>query len=117
MSDCTPFRPHAIIVPERSRPSPVLAVCVAGVDFFLRIDFSDSHKPLNFVREALVAVRGPKWASPFGRAVGFVINYREDYAVRFDLAGNPMACSEQPLRAGQTRLTIKGKSLSGVIRE
>jgi len=117
MSDSTSFRPHAIIVPERSRPSPVLAVCVAGVDFFLRIDFSDPHNPGNFVREALTAVRGPKWASPFGRAMGFVINYCEDCAVRFDLAGNPVACSAQPLRAGQTRLTMKGKSLSGVIQE
>lgn len=49
--------------------------------------------------------------------MGFVINYCEDCAVRFDLAGNPVACAAQPLRAGQTRLTMKGKSLSGVIQE
>lgn len=115
MLDPDPFVPHAIVVPERARPSPVFVVGLVGVDRFLRIDFSEPHRPLRFILEALAAVRGPLMASPFGRAVGFVINYRADYAVRFDLSANPLEIYDRPWRAGRAMAGLGGTDLAPLL--
>lgn len=112
----TPFVPHAVIIPERSCPSPILAVALTGVDRWLRIEFQDPQRPLGFVREALAAVRGPLRGSPFGLATGFVINYREDYAVRFDLQGNPLEVYSEPHRSGQASLRMGSRDLAPLLK-
>ena len=47
-----------------------------------------------------------------GPTIGFVIDYSPDRAVRFDLAGNPVAMLDRAYEPGQVTLRIAGKQLS-----
>src|ERR1700730_18634535 len=47
------FRPHAIILTERSVPSPIFAAAIIGVEKLLRIDLDLTQRPVSFVRRVL----------------------------------------------------------------
>ena len=51
------FRPHAIIVTERTVPQPIFIAALIGVDRILRIDFDDISKPITFIDQALAGIR------------------------------------------------------------
>jgi hypothetical protein len=46
-------RPHAIIVTERSLPSPIFVAAIIGVEKLLRIDLDPTQGPVSFVRQVL----------------------------------------------------------------
>jgi hypothetical protein len=75
------FCPHAIILTERTVPSPIFVAAIIGVEKLLRIDL-DTQRPVSFVRRVLD--RLPEGIPAFGKPIGFVINYSPDQAVRFD---------------------------------
>jgi hypothetical protein len=84
------FRPHAIIMTERQCPHPIFIAAILGVSNLRRVDFDLSEGPLSFVQQALGGLREKLARSngvitTFGRAVGLIINFSPDYAVRFDL--------------------------------
>jgi hypothetical protein len=81
------FRPHAIILTERSVPSPIFVAAMVGVEKLLRIDLHATQGPVSFVRQVLD--RLPEEVPAFGKTAGFVINYSPDQAVRFDPNGQP----------------------------
>jgi hypothetical protein len=80
------FCPHAIILTERSVPSPIFVAAMIGVEKLLRIDLDATQGPVSFVRQVLD--RLPEGVPAFGKPIGFVINYSPDKAVRFDPTGN-----------------------------
>jgi hypothetical protein len=47
------FRPHAIILTERTVPSPIFVAAIIGVEKLLRIDLDLTQRPVSFVRQAL----------------------------------------------------------------
>ena len=83
------FYPHAIILTERTVPSPIFEAAIIGVEKLLRIDLDATQGPVSLVRQVLD--RLPERVTAFGKTAGFVINYSPNKAVRFDPNGQPIA--------------------------
>src|SRR3954454_2006563 len=98
------FPPHAIIQTERTVPNQI-TICglTGGARRWLWIDFDLSKPPITFVQQALAALPertglgsdGKRYVTFFGEAVGFIVNYTPDQALRCDLDGRP---PHQPTR-------------------
>ena len=63
------FCPHAIILTERTVPSPIFVAAIIGVEKLLRIDLDLTQRPVSFVRRVLD--RLPEGVIAFGKTVGF----------------------------------------------
>ena len=61
------FRPHAIILTERTVPSPMFVAAIVGVEKLFRIDLDPTQAPVSFVRQALD--RLPEGVIGFGKTV------------------------------------------------
>jgi transcriptional regulator with XRE-family HTH domain len=103
------FCPHAIILTERTVPSPIFVAAIVGVEKLLRIDLDATQGPVSFVRQALD--RLPEGVSAFGKPIGFVINYSPDQAVRFDRNGQPIAILDKAVRPGTAVLRLGGRPI------
>ena len=64
------FRPHAIILTERTVPSPIFVAAIIGVEKLLRIDLDPTQGPVSFVRQALD--RLPEWFSRLANLLGLL---------------------------------------------
>jgi hypothetical protein len=100
------FCPHAIILTERTVPSPIFVAAMIGVEKLLHVDLDATQGPVSFVRQVLD--RLPDQVPAFGKPIGFVINYSPDKAVRFDLKGQPVAILDKAVRPGTAVLTRLG---------
>jgi hypothetical protein len=100
------FRPHGIILTEKTVPSPIFVAALIGVEKLLRIDLDATQGPVSFVRQVLD--RLPDQVPAFGKPIGFVINYSPDRAVRFDLKGQPIAILDKAVRPGTAVLFLLG---------
>jgi hypothetical protein len=100
------FCPHAIILTERTVPSPIFVAAMIGIEKLLRIDVDATQGPVSFVRQVLD--RLPEGVPAFGKAIGFVINYSPDKAVRFDRNGQPIAILDKAVRPGTATLLRLG---------
>jgi hypothetical protein len=98
------FRPHAIILTERTVPSPIFVAAIIGVEKLLRIDLDATQGSVSFVRQVLN--RLPEEVPAFGKPIGFVINYSPDQAVRFDSNGQPIAILDKAIRPGTAVLRL-----------
>jgi hypothetical protein len=103
------FCPHAIILTERTVPSPIFVAAIVGVEKLLRIDLDATHGPANFVRQVLDHL--PEGVPAFGKPIGFVINYSPDHAVRFDPNGQPIAILDKAVRPGTAVLRLGGRPI------
>jgi hypothetical protein len=102
------FRPHAIILTERTVPSPIFVAAMIGVEKLLRIDLELAQGPVSFVKQVLD--RLPEGVPAFGKTAGFVINYSPDKAVRFASNGQPIAILDKAVRPGTAVLRLGGAS-------
>ena len=100
------FCPHAIILTEHTVPSPIFVAAMIGVEKLLRIDLDATQGPMSLVRQVLD--RLPERVPAFGKAIGFVINYSPDKAVRFDRNGQPIAILDKAVRPGTAVLLRLG---------
>ena len=98
------FRPHAIIVTDRSIPSPIFVAALIGVEKIFRIDFDTSLPEETFVHQALAKL--PEQTIAFGRPTGVTVNYARDRAVRYNLRGDPIEILTEAIRCGNAYLTI-----------
>jgi hypothetical protein len=103
------FRPHAVILTERTVPSPIFVATMVGVEKLLRIDLDATQGPATFVRQVLNHL--PERVPAFGNTIGFVINYSPDKAIRFDLNGQPIAILDEAVRPGTAVLRLKGRPI------
>ena len=90
------FRPHAIILTERTVPQPIYVAAAIGVGRLLRIDFDLALSPLSYVKQALTGILGklvefriqtsrtPEEIPAFGRPIGMIVNFTPDRAVRLN---------------------------------
>ena len=62
------FLPHAIILTERSVPSPIFVAALVGVEKILRIDFDTSLPEETYVHQALAQI--PESLSGIMRSCG-----------------------------------------------
>lgn len=90
------FRPHAVIVTERERPSNLFWMLFAGDERF--VFFEKGTNPADF-RDYVLGVL-PEETALFGKPVGYIVNYTPDWAVTFDLLGNRVASHTEAYRPG-----------------
>ncbi len=62
------FQPHAIIVTERSVPSPIFVAALIGVEKILRIEFDTSLPEETYFHQAVAKL--PEQTIAFGRPMG-----------------------------------------------
>ena len=114
------FRPHGIIQTERTVPSQItLCGLAGGVRCRLEIPFDLSRSPITYIQQSVEALPGMlrtgddgiRYATFFGRAVGLIINYSPDHALRCDLEGKPLQILEKAYRVGEVRLSFGGASV------
>ena len=103
------FCPHAIVLTERTVPSPIFVAAIIGIEKLLRIDLDATQGPVSFVRQVLD--RLPEGVPAFGKPTGFVINYSPDKAVRFDSNGQPIAMLDKAVRPGTAVLRLGGRPI------
>lgn len=121
------FKPHAIILTEKSRPEPVFLAGLIGVDALLRIDFDPIHDRASYRTQAIEGIcsRLKRWNKSFergkgigsfslpafGRPTGFVINYADDRGVRFDLEGRAVEILAGAYRVGLATSALRGRPI------
>ena len=96
------FHPHAIILTERTIPSPIFVAALMGVDRLLRIDFKKGSSPITYAR--LARKKLPEDVPAFGKTTGFVVNYAPDRAVEFDLDATCVRHLETAAKIGCARI-------------
>ncbi len=101
------FRPHAIILTERTRPEPIFVAAIIGVERLLRVDFNLDGERKSYIKKSLKVIqrRLAKWNGTipaFGRPTRLIVNYALNFAVRFDLRGTP-----QEMRADDVSETLE----------
>jgi hypothetical protein len=112
------FRPHGVIICERSIPEPIWLAAVIGVERILRIDFKDGSAPISYVRQAIEGLeaklrKGGSSALPaFGLPQGVVVNYAYDKAVEFDVEGEPLRVFDEAVRTGVGTLLLAGRPIT-----
>ena len=103
------FCPHAIVLTERTVPSPIFVAAIIGIEKLLRIDLDATQGPVSFVQQVLD--RLPERVPAFGKTIGFVINYSPDKAVRFDRNGQPIAILDKAVRLGTAVVHLGGRPI------
>jgi hypothetical protein len=117
------FIPHAIILGERKIPTSItMCVISGGPERWLKIELDLSKPSDTFVEQALAALPGKLHLGKdgrltvqfFGDALGFVVNYSPDQAVRYDLKGNAVENLSKAFRLGRASFSLKGgKQIAG----
>ncbi|MGO9235370.1 MAG: hypothetical protein ACLP4V_15355 [Methylocella sp.] len=64
------YRPHAIILTERTVPRPMFVAAIIGVEKLFRIDLDPTQAPVSFVRQALDPL--PEGVIGLGNTVGLM---------------------------------------------
>ena len=104
------FAPTAYLLGTSTRPSSIVLYGITGgADKWLRIPLDLSRPPITFVAQAMSVVRLMPRVPFFGNTTGFVINYRPDYAVRFDIHGDPQEVMSEPYAPGPVNVSIGGR--------
>ena len=59
------FRPHAVIITERTIPQPIFMACMIGVDTLLRVDFDPVGDERNYVSQSIngILAKLRRWGS------------------------------------------------------
>jgi hypothetical protein len=111
------FIPHAIILGERKIPTSITMYAISGgSDRNLTIELDISKSSNTFVEQALAALpsklhlgKDGRLTVPFfGYALGFIVNYSPDQAVRYDLKGNAVENLSKAFRLGRASFSLKG---------
>jgi hypothetical protein len=118
------FQPHAVIQTEYTVPTQI-TICGlmggAGPRLIIPLDLSQS--PITFVQQAVDAVPentmprsdGGRSVMFFGRALGLIVNYSPDSALRCDLDGKPLEALDKAYRPGEVRLSFGDPPLSPTV--
>ena len=107
------FRPHAIILTERTVPQPFFVAAFIGIERLLRIDFDLALAPVTYTNQALAGIRrklaefGSEALPALGRPVGIIVNYTPDRAIRFDLDGNALEILPRAHRLADSYIVLR----------
>jgi len=90
---------------------------MTGAPRYLRVDFDLSKPRPTFIHQILCELRLRlhrfKGVIPFfGRAIGVVVNFAPERAVRYDLEGNAVEILQRACRTGEAYVRIGGRWLS-----
>ena len=111
------FKPHAIIITERVIPTQITFALLTGAPRHLLIDFDLSKDRSTFIHQTLseLQFRLHRFGGSipfFGKAVGLVVNYSPERAVRYDLDGEAVQILKGAYRIGEAYLQIGRRRLS-----
>ena len=107
------FHPSAYLLGTETRPTQITIYgLTGGPERWRRIPLDLSQPAVTFVQQALIVVRKTPVVPFYGPTIGFVVNYSPDRAVRFDLAGNPVAMLDRAYEPGRVTLLLGGKQVS-----
>lgn len=111
------FKPHAIIITERVIPTQIVIALLVGAPRFLHIELDLSKARTSFIRQALLETRLRlqrfKGIIPFfGAAIGVIVNYSPERAVRYDIDGKAVEVLKGAHRTGDAYLQIGRRKLS-----
>jgi len=102
------FEPHAVILTERTFPSSiVMCGLTGGIERWLLIPLDRSRSPVTYIQQVMQELpdrlkdgsEGRRFVPYFGEALGFVINFTPDEALRCDLEGRPLEILVPPARS------------------
>jgi hypothetical protein len=115
---CARFLPHAVIQTERTVPSHItFCALTGGAERWLVIAFDVSKPPITYIKQALEALPekapvghdGKRAVRFFGEALGIIVNFSPDEALRCDLEGRPLEVLSKAYRPGEVRLSLGGR--------
>ena len=101
------FSPHAVILTERLRPSPIFVYVMTGGESNRIISFSENSDPRSYAVQAREAL--PDEVMCLGRTTGYVVNYSPDFALRFNKEGRLVEELDRALRVESASMSIGGK--------
>ena len=108
------YQTRAYLIGSKSRPEQIVIYGVTGgADRWLRIPLVLTKPPITYAMQALTFVRNMPRVPFWGNTTGYVINYRSDFAVRFDLSGNPIEVLRDAYVPGQVQIEIGGRRMTG----
>jgi len=111
------FIPHAIILGDRIIPTSItMCAITGGPERQLKIELDSSKPSDTFVQQVVAALPGKLHLGKdgrltvefFGNALGFIVNYSPDQAVRYDLKGNAVENLNKAFRLGRASFSLKG---------
>ena len=106
---------------ERTVPTQI-TICglTGGARRWLLIPLDADRPPVTFVEQAVAGLH-ERYRVPedgrlgipfFGRALGLIITYTPDRALRCDLYGRPLEVLPKAYKVGEVRLSLGGKPVS-----
>jgi hypothetical protein len=116
------FRPHAIILTEKTIPRPIFIAAVTGVTKWKRIDLDVVRGSETFLPQTMTVVKNRLamfggTLPMFGAVTGFIINYTYDLSVRYDLNGEFVEAEPHICRFTEPIWTLgKGKALTTIVK-
>src|SRR6266699_1151996 len=102
------FKPRGFIITEHTVPTSITMAAFVGADQSLWVDFDPGTTSISFLKQAL---RAAKQRSPipfFGNAIGVIINYSPDEALKFDLNGDILAVLDKAYQGDSLTVSIGG---------
>jgi hypothetical protein len=86
-----------------------------GPKRWLKIPLDCSQPPVTFAEQALAVVRKTPLVMFFGSTTGYIVNYTPEFAVRFDLEGNPIEVLPRAYSPEPFELQIRTRKISSEI--
>jgi hypothetical protein len=104
------FTREAWLIGTETVPSSIAIYAVTGGSKrWLRIPLAPP--PVTYAAQALRVVRRMPICPFFGSTRGFIVSYAPDFAVRFDLDGNPVEAFDRAYAPGSVLLTIGRRTI------
>jgi hypothetical protein len=105
------FKPHGIIITEHYIPTQITFAAITGADRHLWVNFEPGSKSITYIKQALKAVRQRSPIRFYGRAIGVIVNFSPDSAVRFDLDGEAVDVLPRAYQIGQLTMSLGGRPI------
>ena len=106
------FKPKGFIITQHTVPPSITMAAFVGADQSLWVDFEPGSTSISFLKQAL---RAAKQRSPipfFGNAIGVIINYSPNEALRFDMQGIPVEILPTAHQGETLSVLLGGKPVS-----
>src|SRR6266487_2549140 len=103
------FKPRGFIITEHTVPTSITMAAFVGADQSLWVDFEPGSTAITYLEQTL---RAAKQRSPipfFGNAIGVIINYSPDEALRFDMQGIPFEILPTAHQGETLSVSIRGQ--------
>ena len=110
------FKPGAYLLGTETRPSQITIYgMTGGSERWLKIPLDLSQPAVTFAVQAFAVASRTPVVPFFGKTIGFIVNYTPDFAVRFDLKGDPVEAFDHAYSPGDVTIAIGGKEIPGEV--